>query len=145
VTLDWRAVTPCRTYDADEWFVNNPSLAWAQRLCRGCPILKPCAEYALQLDVHGIWGGTTAQYRRAKQRAQGIIPTPIVPGGEPRPRAAPKSLALWAASEPLMQAGASLADAAQQLGVSHGLLKDARIRARRHLAEAGRSPAPSST
>ena len=134
--VDRRLLTPCRRRDPDEWFVDNPSSGLAQRLCHGCPALTPCGEYALQLEVHGIWGGTTQQRRRSLQREQGITPASVV--SRPlRPRIAPRAVALLGESEELMQAGATLAEAAQQLGVSVGLLKSARARARRLFAATG--------
>jgi hypothetical protein len=141
VIVEWSKAGPCRRRDPDLWFVNNPSLARARQLCRGCPILRPCGEYALRLDVHGVWGGTTRQYRLSLQKQRGITPTPIIARAS-QLREAPRALALLAESESLMQAGLTLAQAAEHLGVTAGLLKAARARARRHLAVTGKEPAP---
>ncbi|GAA0853309.1 WhiB family transcriptional regulator [Streptosporangium amethystogenes subsp. fukuiense] len=132
--VDWGQAGPCREGDPDDWFVDNQTNEWAWELCRGCPILRPCGEYALLLDVQGVWGGLTVRRRRAIQRRRGITPTPV---GETISisRPAPRSLALWAASEQLLQDGVRLPEVAEQLGVKLGLLKAARKRARRHLAE----------
>ena len=40
-------------------------------MCRSCPVLKQCLEYALrhpESTEHGIWGGTTAAQRRRTLR-----------------------------------------------------------------------------
>ena len=36
----------------------------ALRICRGCPVIEQCREYALRVDPpEGIWGGMTARQR----------------------------------------------------------------------------------
>ncbi|QNJ96044.1 WhiB family transcriptional regulator [Mycolicibacterium fluoranthenivorans] len=36
----------------------------AKQICRDCPVLKQCREYALATpEVHGIWGATTPRER----------------------------------------------------------------------------------
>lgn len=36
----------------------------AMTLCRLCPVLEPCREYALEWELYGIWGGMTEKERR---------------------------------------------------------------------------------
>jgi len=39
--------------------------ARAKAICEVCPVLEPCAEYALTLsEAYGIWGGMTENERR---------------------------------------------------------------------------------
>ncbi len=41
----------------------------AKSVCRQCPVIAACAEYALTppVELHGVWGGLTA-YERARRR-----------------------------------------------------------------------------
>lgn len=40
--------------------------ARAKAICARCPVLTECLDHALALgDVHGVWGGTTYEQRRA--------------------------------------------------------------------------------
>lgn len=47
-------------------------MAIAKNLCRTCPIMYDCAQYAIHSDVEGIWGATNEKERKAIQQAQGI-------------------------------------------------------------------------
>ncbi len=44
----------------------------ARAVCRGCPVMMACAEYAIgRPEAYGVWGGTTPrerQLRRSRQR-----------------------------------------------------------------------------
>jgi WhiB family redox-sensing transcriptional regulator len=69
---DWRDLATCRSLDPDLFFPIGTSGASlteidaARRVCQGCPVLTPCLRWALDLGhVHGIWGGTTEEERRA--------------------------------------------------------------------------------
>jgi WhiB family redox-sensing transcriptional regulator len=43
--------------------------AAARKVCAGCPVRTPCAEYALaDPSLHGIWGGLSADERRDMRR-----------------------------------------------------------------------------
>lgn len=56
----------------------------AKTVCRDCPVLAACREYA-QADppLSGVWGGTTEQERAAmRRRRPGRPPRPIEPGGK---------------------------------------------------------------
>ena len=38
----------------------------AKAICNVCPVLGPCAEYAIAIsEPYGIWGGTSEQDRKA--------------------------------------------------------------------------------
>lgn len=61
---------PCRTGEisAEAWFEEGPGAGY---LCRGCPVLSQCAEWALanpQLSAYGVWGGMTARQRASVRR-----------------------------------------------------------------------------
>ena len=57
---------PCRT-DPDRWYSDRAhDREDAVHACRACPLLLPCATYALeQQEAFGVWGATTAADRRA--------------------------------------------------------------------------------
>lgn len=64
----WMAKGACIGHDPDMWFppngVTKGSLE-AILICRECPVLQTCAEYAVteQID-YGIWGGLAPTVRR---------------------------------------------------------------------------------
>lgn len=64
----------CRDMDPLEFYPRGRITdAVAERLCAGCPIIDACLEYALRRErsleeVFGIWGGTTAERRKAMIR-----------------------------------------------------------------------------
>lgn len=38
----------------------------AKAICRACPVLAECREYAISIrEPHGVWGGMSEQERRA--------------------------------------------------------------------------------
>jgi len=62
----------CRHADPELFFpvgageYAKKTAARALVFCRACPITDECLQYALERDHRfGIWGGTTAGYRRA--------------------------------------------------------------------------------
>lgn len=56
------------------FFSENPAdRLRAVTLCETCPYVEPCAAYAIPLaDLHGVWGGLTAEDRQRIRRAEGI-------------------------------------------------------------------------
>lgn len=52
----------------------------ALRLCRACPNLEHCREYALHYEMYGIWGGTTERERREIRKERNIICNPYRTG-----------------------------------------------------------------
>lgn len=52
----------------------------ALRLCRECPQMEQCREYALHYEMFGIWGGTTERERRYLRKELNITCTPYKPG-----------------------------------------------------------------
>ena len=72
----------CREVDPDIFFpdTNNQPAQEVRvilSLCSQCPVFKDCHDYAMQHDLFGWWAGTTREERKAKQKALGIVPTPI--------------------------------------------------------------------
>lgn len=77
--VDWRDQAACRSEDPELFFpvgTTGPALQQiedAKSVCRRCPVISPCLEFAMRTSQdEGIWGGTTTDERRAlkKRRAQ---------------------------------------------------------------------------
>jgi WhiB family transcriptional regulator, redox-sensing transcriptional regulator len=71
----WRDDAACRDADPDLFFpvsTTGPALRQldeAKRICRACPAQFHCLAWALDNGVtDGVWGGTTAEERRAIRR-----------------------------------------------------------------------------
>lgn len=44
----------------------------AKRICRECPLLDPCRDYAIDNPQYGVWGATTERERRGLKRQRRI-------------------------------------------------------------------------
>jgi WhiB family redox-sensing transcriptional regulator len=62
----WAINGACRQFDPDLFFPGpDGSAADAVKICRACPVLDECREWALDARVaFGIWGGMTERERR---------------------------------------------------------------------------------
>ena len=76
-TSDWRTSAACRDADPDLFFPvgsTGPALRQievAKAVCRACPSLDPCLEFALRTGQDaGVWGATSEDERRAIRRAR---------------------------------------------------------------------------
>jgi WhiB family transcriptional regulator, redox-sensing transcriptional regulator len=76
-TGDWRALAACREADPDLFFpVGTTGAALrqieaAKAVCRTCPSLDPCLEFALSTGQDaGVWGATSEEERRAIRRTR---------------------------------------------------------------------------
>ena len=78
---NWQLLAACRGEDSTYFFApsyfekrweKDAREAVAKSICRHCPVLDECLEYALQVrEGHGIWGGLNEMERRALLRQQG--------------------------------------------------------------------------
>ena len=62
----WAAYASCREMNPDLFFP-EPGEATddAVRICRGCPVLEECRDWALGTRVkYGVWGAMTERDRR---------------------------------------------------------------------------------
>jgi len=41
----------------------------AKKICRACPSMQQCLEYAIRHQEHGVWGATTTNERAKFMRA----------------------------------------------------------------------------
>lgn len=74
---NWRSAGACLSADPDLFFPISSTgpaerqIARAKRICAGCPVRRECLEFALSSNqIHGIWGGTTADDRQRERRRQ---------------------------------------------------------------------------
>lgn len=71
---------PCATIGTEVYFpeVKNQHdrdmTAPICKTCHGCPIFEQCYNYALNINVVGIWAGTTYAQRRRARTVKGIVP-----------------------------------------------------------------------
>ena len=75
--MDWRQGALCREEDPELFFpigTTGPAshqVAEAKAVCRRCPSLEPCLQWALETGQDaGVWGGTSEEERRALTRRQ---------------------------------------------------------------------------
>ena len=70
----WQYRAECRGEDSDLFFAptffekrgaKNAREAKAKLLCRACPVMADCRDYALRTrESHGVWGGLNEAERR---------------------------------------------------------------------------------
>lgn len=83
VQEEWELQARCRGQDATLFFGPNrfepkrerlAREAAAKEVCRSCPALEACREYALgEEEIYGVWGGMGESDRRAAlARRQGL-------------------------------------------------------------------------
>ncbi|MFF8556550.1 WhiB family transcriptional regulator [Streptomyces sp. NPDC015501] len=75
VNTNWRVDALCREKDPELFFpvgASGPALvqvAEAKAVCRTCPVMDACLDWALDNgDLEGVWGGTDEEDRRRIQR-----------------------------------------------------------------------------
>lgn len=74
---------PCAQVGVEHFFTpegssNYTDLATVKAICADCPSKEPCLEYALHVNVIGVWGGTTEPQRRSIRKERGIIPLHVL-------------------------------------------------------------------
>lgn len=68
----WQQKALCPQTDPDAFFPENGgSTQDAKAICRRCPVIDPCRNYALDHEVRfGVWGGLSENERRAILRTR---------------------------------------------------------------------------
>lgn len=51
---------------------HRETLPLAKAVCRDCPLVDECAEYAIPHERYGVWGGLSEEDRRKMRRRLGI-------------------------------------------------------------------------
>jgi WhiB family redox-sensing transcriptional regulator len=85
IDVDWEQAK-CIGHDEPDWFFNyeiyrtlriNRDVQEQRKFCDSCPILLDCLDYALRVDVHGFWGGTTREDRKIIRKQTGMQYEPL--------------------------------------------------------------------
>ena len=68
--LPWMSVAACRSAPPDLFFAEDPrGQAAAIEVCKACPVLAECLDYAITTNSEGIWGGLLpSQLDQVKRR-----------------------------------------------------------------------------
>jgi len=62
--MSWKERAACRGADP-EIFVSDAHEEQAKAICRMCPVIADCYEYAIRIkEQFGIWGGLNPRERR---------------------------------------------------------------------------------
>ena len=78
----------CKGQPTSWWFpVDNrlPSLINMRKaiaICKQCPIINECLNYALRNETHGVWGGLREVEREIYRRKNNITLTPVALVGQ---------------------------------------------------------------
>jgi WhiB family redox-sensing transcriptional regulator len=76
--LDWQEQGACSGMESWVFFPeergNATQVQWAKRICRNCPVLETCRNWALSHgEKFGVWGGLSERERREiLKEAQGL-------------------------------------------------------------------------
>ena len=75
---EWRDRAVCRTImDLDVFFPpqgGNAAVNAAKEICKTCPVIVECREYAMRNDIkHGVWGGLSELERRRLRRGTRVL------------------------------------------------------------------------
>ena len=72
----WMDRALCAQVDPDLFFPGKGDWAQAFRakvVCRRCDVREKCLAYAVEnQEMHGIWGGTTAEQRKRLRGPRGL-------------------------------------------------------------------------
>lgn len=84
-TPEWMADAACRGIDPRLMVPREPTrgrpedknryqrdVNQARVVCAGCPVIKPCLDWAIRHREVGVWGGTTEQERRRIRRRERV-------------------------------------------------------------------------
>ena len=66
----------CNNHPDPDWFFDIESGHGnkQKKFCIGCPVIDECLNYALNVKVLGVWGGTTPEERNEIRRIKNITP-----------------------------------------------------------------------
>jgi len=70
----WKKDAACAGIDTEMFFPEqgyNPD-AMLIKMCKSCPVMNECREYALKYNLEGIWGGLGQRGRLNYRRRQKI-------------------------------------------------------------------------
>jgi len=67
----------CNYHPNPDWFFDDLEAnrgVEQKKFCSDCPVKQKCLDYALRVNVSGIWGGTTLKERQAIRKELNITP-----------------------------------------------------------------------
>jgi hypothetical protein len=75
---DYEAPLCAQTGNGDAWFPDRArgtdgDVVYARSVCNNCIHQAECAEWGIKFERFGIWGGLTANDRRAIRRRKKIL------------------------------------------------------------------------
>ena len=78
--LNWQVHASCRDYPPETFFTDGlngarqrASEEFAKKVCRGCPVIAACADYALNApEPYGVWGAMSPRERATQRRRRGL-------------------------------------------------------------------------
>lgn len=66
---EWMTRGLCAQVGGDEWFPDKGGNTLAAKaVCRRCPVMEQCLQYAVERFEWGIWGATSDEERQAIRR-----------------------------------------------------------------------------
>ncbi|MEU9578764.1 WhiB family transcriptional regulator [Streptomyces chilikensis] len=102
-TQNWRAYATCAEVGPDMFFPDSKGAAVtytendAKKVCRHCPVIKQCLEYAVTSGQEaGVWGGLNPRELKKlrKQRGLGAVREPHPKAWDP-PKVKPAPIGIW--------------------------------------------------
>ena len=76
--VSWMVDAACAHSSVDRFYPEQPHFEDARAVCRQCPVIDECLEYALAVpELHGVWGGCSPLERVEIRRARERPPEPL--------------------------------------------------------------------
>jgi WhiB family transcriptional regulator, redox-sensing transcriptional regulator len=100
---EWADRGACRTVPTEVFFPGRgASTETAKAVCRSCPVLEDCREYALAVvGLKGVWGGLAEVERKRLRAARAATPPPPRPPRDAARARPPRRSPLYRALEEL--------------------------------------------
>lgn len=67
----------CVGLGTDVFFPKGQAPPHTRRMCQECPVVQACGEYALHVQVEGMWGGMNDTERAELRKEKGILAEPL--------------------------------------------------------------------
>jgi WhiB family redox-sensing transcriptional regulator len=78
---DWMQRAACTQVFPELFFPASPKddqqIKMAKQICQDCPVLDECYVYAMNVNVDGVWAGTTPEQRKLSRKKLNLVPIQI--------------------------------------------------------------------
>ncbi len=78
---DWMEKAACTEVMPELFFPLSPKdtqqINLAKQVCQECVVLNDCYVYSLNVNVDGVWAGTTPEQRKISRKKLKIVPIQI--------------------------------------------------------------------